>query len=396
MSDVEALTVPAAGWYPDRNEANTVRWWDGQQWTDHTQSTAPAVAAFEQPVSSAAFGFVPPVQNPLAQVTHQVAPGWYPDNADPSLQRWWDGRDWTAHTAPTVSAMQPSPGYVGAAKNTLATLAMVLAIGSLAGLLLAPLLLLAIPGIVVGIVALTRVRRYAPGAGRRGQAIAGIVVSAVSVILTILLTVAAVGVYQQVHQGDVGQKAAQQVDPGSGTGSGASGITFPSTVAELKQAIVASVEAQDPAKVTTVTCDDAASMVAGSKFQCGVIVDDGRWNSISVQIGHSNGSGMSFGLSYGPLMSADAKATPVAYSVDQIKQDLTRNLQQAWDSSPSITCADSASTTQGSGFRCDVVLADGRVGAVWINMVDPGGYDVSVTDLPTDSGDSTNPDTSHA
>src|SRR3954447_9693765 len=59
-----ALSVPPAGWYPDRGEANLLRWWDGQQWTDQTQSTAPAVSAFEEPVSVAAFGLVPEVQSP--------------------------------------------------------------------------------------------------------------------------------------------------------------------------------------------------------------------------------------------------------------------------------------------------------------------------------------------
>lgn len=121
MSDVTALTVPPPGWYPDRNEANTSRWWDGQQWTEHTQKAAPAGAAFEQPVSAAVFGFgssgtepVAPVPvAPALVVPAQVVPalvepaaprepeapiaGWYLDDRDPSLLRWWDGDRWTAH-----------------------------------------------------------------------------------------------------------------------------------------------------------------------------------------------------------------------------------------------------------------------------------------------------------
>jgi hypothetical protein len=108
VSDVTALTAPAAGWYPDRNDADTVRWWDGQQWTDHTQSTTPAAAAFEQPVSATAFGSVS-VSAPTP-ASAAVAPGWYPDRSDRATQRWWDGTQWTAHTTPTVVISTPTPG----------------------------------------------------------------------------------------------------------------------------------------------------------------------------------------------------------------------------------------------------------------------------------------------
>lgn len=44
MSDVIA-EVPAAGWYQDPNDDNSMRWWDGDGWTDHTQAIAPAQAS---------------------------------------------------------------------------------------------------------------------------------------------------------------------------------------------------------------------------------------------------------------------------------------------------------------------------------------------------------------
>lgn len=258
------VTVPAAGWYPDRNDAKVVRWWDGQQWTDQTQSAAPAVAAFEQPVSVDAFGFVPPEQNPVAQdpaaqysatrdpatqyqatqyqatqnpIGHYplaqgsaaqavvIAPGWYPDNADPSLQRWWDGAQWTTHTAPGVAGTQPYGGSAGSsssANNGLATLALVFSIASFGGLLLGLLLVLSLPGLIIGIVALRRARRFAGGAGRRGQAVAAIVVGAVSVVMTVFLFVFAIQVYQHVHGTNPGQTSVQQSQSGgfdSGTGS---------------------------------------------------------------------------------------------------------------------------------------------------------------------------------
>lgn len=262
VSEVTGVTVPAAGWYPDRNDAKVVRWWDGQQWTDQTQSAAPAVAAFEQPVSVDAFGFVPPEQNPVAQdaaaqdaaaqysgvqysaaqnqstrdpATQYLAtqssigqhasaqgsaaqavvipPGWYPDNADSSLQRWWDGAQWTTHTAPGVAGAQPyrgSEASPSSAGNGLATLAMVFSIASFGGLIVPLLLVLSLPGLIIGIVALRRARRFAGGAGRRGQAIGAIAVGAVSVVMTVFLFIFAIQAYQQVHHSAPGQTSVQQ------------------------------------------------------------------------------------------------------------------------------------------------------------------------------------------
>ena len=45
-----------AGWHPDPHDPNIVRWWDGQQWTQHTQPKAGAPVA--QPTPSA--GATPP------------------------------------------------------------------------------------------------------------------------------------------------------------------------------------------------------------------------------------------------------------------------------------------------------------------------------------------------
>jgi len=427
VSDVTSLAVPP-GWYPDRNEPNLVRWWDGQQWTDQTHSTAPAAAAFEQPVSAAAFRLqeqnsavriasaqepavqAAAAQNPIAQmpieqpvavpyaVTQQpaalpavqypavqaglIAPGWYPDNADPGLQRWWDGAQWTTHTA---SAASPQL-YAGAAtldsspKNALATLALVLSIGSFAGLLVVWLLLLAIPGIVIGIVALRRARMSAPRAGRRGQAIAAIVVGAISLVLSVLMIVAAVIVYQQVHS-VAPQTSAQQSTPSSG------GITFPSTIDELKQKIATSFARDNSMTVTAVTCDAAASMVSGSAFDCGVRVADGRWTSVRVNIGNPAGSGMAYGLGFDPLVDAGETQLTPEYTVDEIASDMTIDLAQAWSSAvTAVTCDPSASVAQGSTFGCHVGLTDGRSGDVVITMTPPYGYDITVVHLPVGTG----------
>lgn len=31
----EEISLPAAGWYPDPADASRIRWWDGQTWTQH-------------------------------------------------------------------------------------------------------------------------------------------------------------------------------------------------------------------------------------------------------------------------------------------------------------------------------------------------------------------------
>lgn len=412
MSDVTALTAPPPGWYPDRNEANLERWWDGQQWTDHTKSTAPAAAAFEQPVSAAAFG-----------LTNEIAPGWYPDNADPSLQRWWDGRQWTTHTAPGVAVAAPSnAAYLGvgatplapygastaprttSTANTMASLALIFSLVSFAGLIFAPLLALGLAGIVAGIAALRRVRLYAPGAGRRGQAIAGIVVGAISVIATVLLTIAALAVYQQVHSTAGAQAGTNQAQPQSGTSSGDSVITFPLTIADLKMKIATSISRQNNSvAVTTVTCDGAAAMVSGSVFQCGVIVEDGRSGVVSVQIGRPTESGFAFGLSLGNLTSNASAPSPIPQTVSGIQQELTVDLAQAWASPVNgVVCGSGASTALGSQFPCEVTLQNGQSGQLMITIVNPGGFDVTVVRPPEDasgpsgSDNSDNPDLSHS
>ena len=201
MSDGGALTVPVAGWYPDRNESNTVRWWDGQQWTDQTQSTAPAAAAFAEPVSAAAFGFVPVEPNPVAQIpvaqnpvtraaspSSAPVPGWYPDNHDRSLQRWWDGTQWTAHTTPTAVQIPVAAAPVGraAGSNSHAIAALIVGIGSI---LINPLGASTVAAVVLGVVALRRAKNYAPQLARRGMAIAGMVIAVVGLIVNIVFAV---------------------------------------------------------------------------------------------------------------------------------------------------------------------------------------------------------------
>lgn len=40
---------PQPGWYPDPSGSANLRWWDGAQWTEHTNQDAPAPAATPGP-----------------------------------------------------------------------------------------------------------------------------------------------------------------------------------------------------------------------------------------------------------------------------------------------------------------------------------------------------------
>lgn len=42
-------TLPAAGWYPDPADPSRVRWWDGAAWSDQTAAFAPPAATFAAP-----------------------------------------------------------------------------------------------------------------------------------------------------------------------------------------------------------------------------------------------------------------------------------------------------------------------------------------------------------
>jgi len=37
-----------------------------------------------------------------------LSPGWYPDRITPGMDRWWDGTQWTSHTQPTSTGSAPT------------------------------------------------------------------------------------------------------------------------------------------------------------------------------------------------------------------------------------------------------------------------------------------------
>lgn len=60
---------PPAGWYPNPDDPDSQRYWDGQKWTN---DPTPA--------------------------------GWYPDTTMPGTHRYWNGQEWSDHVAPAAGA----------------------------------------------------------------------------------------------------------------------------------------------------------------------------------------------------------------------------------------------------------------------------------------------------
>ncbi len=85
-----------AGWYDDPSGQGGYRWWDGVQWTEHTDRSVAAAST-------------PPAQ----EAGPAVAAGWYDDPSGQGGYRWWDGAQWTDHTHPPASAeptaVDPAP-----------------------------------------------------------------------------------------------------------------------------------------------------------------------------------------------------------------------------------------------------------------------------------------------
>ena len=69
--------MTAPGWYADPTAPGQLRWWAGQQWTDHVMLPA------------------------------QPAQGWFLDPTGARQLRWWSGYAWTGYTTP----IPPPPGY---------------------------------------------------------------------------------------------------------------------------------------------------------------------------------------------------------------------------------------------------------------------------------------------
>jgi len=133
------VSIPAAGWYQDPGNAAAQRWWDGVQWTQHTQGHMPP----------------PPPQNPYPQMS--------PYAMAPVIE--------TTTGATTTRLQRTNPlGFTGA-------------VVALVSLLFNPFSIFSIVAIVfsiIGIVKDSQLRRMGRRASGLGWVIAGLVMGCVS------------------------------------------------------------------------------------------------------------------------------------------------------------------------------------------------------------------------
>jgi TM2 domain-containing membrane protein YozV len=128
-----------AGWYPDADHTGLQRYWDGNQWTEHTAGVADSgpsnvveQSPFTAPDAPVGMGaiveqspFAAPESAPIAPIEASPfaspaapaalpAPGWLPDPEILGGQRYWDGAQWTEHrtgAAPGAVPAQAAYGY---------------------------------------------------------------------------------------------------------------------------------------------------------------------------------------------------------------------------------------------------------------------------------------------
>jgi hypothetical protein len=68
-------TSPPAGWYPDPSGAPGTRWWDGLNWSEHTQRSSEPVPVATAPVQPPTYGVQTPAwsQNVKSHSPNQFA-----------------------------------------------------------------------------------------------------------------------------------------------------------------------------------------------------------------------------------------------------------------------------------------------------------------------------------
>ncbi|MFT4028834.1 MAG: DUF2510 domain-containing protein [Protaetiibacter sp.] len=116
---MESSNAPAAGWFPDPEDASSERWWSGHGWTDHTRpplGTAVPAAFATQVDTLVATRTVPPQPEPFvfamtSQSAGPVTPAARGHAAEQPVRSWY--------TTPEPPAAQPTPEQPVAALTAL-------------------------------------------------------------------------------------------------------------------------------------------------------------------------------------------------------------------------------------------------------------------------------------
>lgn len=183
----DARNLPAAGWYPDPENPAGERWWNGASWSDQKRASQTVVP----PVPSAPAGYTAP---PTADQAYTGAPA----GQDGGLQYGsaYAQAGQPAGVQPYAGQPYASQPYGAAPASSSNGLAIAGLIVSCVSLLIGLYGLSAITGIVLSALGLRQAnQRAAAGAAGtgRGAAIAGIVVGAASVLLNIVALVVIFG-----------------------------------------------------------------------------------------------------------------------------------------------------------------------------------------------------------
>ena len=109
-------TYRPAGWYPDPEDSSRERWWGGTGWLDTNRPKTDTSPSF--PLTT------PATLPPTTPATLPIA-GWYPNPENPNEKRYWDGTAWTddiedvLSTLPPPRPIPPPPGMPALSKKEL-------------------------------------------------------------------------------------------------------------------------------------------------------------------------------------------------------------------------------------------------------------------------------------
>lgn len=92
---------PPAGWHPDPAREGSERLWTGSQWTDLRRDAIDVQPETGSEPEEGEWASPPRPEFGLD--------GWYPDEGQPGVQRYWDGEGWTDHERPAPEAPGPTP-----------------------------------------------------------------------------------------------------------------------------------------------------------------------------------------------------------------------------------------------------------------------------------------------